>query len=87
MLDRLHDGLETNNIEVWIEILNDSIAWSPRIRRFRSFDGWVSAGNVSRGCLGRTHHADVAGLNGRVSVDPAPNLRVVFNGVLIGGRS
>jgi hypothetical protein len=86
-LDRLHDGLEPSDIEVQIEILNDSITWFPSIEHFRSLDGLVSARAVLRRCPGRTHHADAVSLNDWVPADVARNLRVVFDGVSIGGRS
>jgi hypothetical protein len=40
-----------------------------------------------RRCLVGTHHADVVGLDGSVPADVAPDLRVVFNGIPIRGRS
>jgi hypothetical protein len=79
--------LEPNDVEFRVEILDDSVSWRPSIRRFKSPDGWVSAGVVPRWCPGGAHHADAVGFNGRVLADVAPDLWVVFNGVPIIGRS
>jgi hypothetical protein len=86
MLDRLHDGLEMNTVEVRIKIPNHPVARCPYIRCYRSPDGWVFTRTVTRRCHGETHHADAAGLNIRVLVDIAPEFRVIFDGVPIGGH-
>jgi hypothetical protein len=65
-LDWLHDGLEPNNIEVWIEVLNHYVAGCACIGWFRSPDGWVSARTVTGKCSSGTHNADAIGLNGWV---------------------
>jgi hypothetical protein len=84
-LDRLHDCLEPHGIEVWIEVLNHSMAGCPCIRRFRSSNGWVSAGAILRRHPSRAHHSDAVSLDGKVLGDAAPDLWVVFGGILIGG--
>jgi hypothetical protein len=71
--------------KVQIQILNVSVAWCSDIGHFRSHDAWVSAGAVVGRCPSGTHHADMVGLDVRVLVDAAPDLRVVFNGILIMG--
>jgi hypothetical protein len=86
-LDRLHDDLDPNNIVVHIEILNNSIVGCLCIRHFRSFDGWVSNGNVSGRSSRGTHHVDTTFLDDWVLVDAVPNLMVVFNGVSIDEHS
>jgi hypothetical protein len=73
-LDRLHDGLESNDVEVQVKISDDSVALHLSIRRFRSPDGWLAARVVLRRWPSRAHHADAAGLNGRVPADVAPDL-------------
>jgi hypothetical protein len=78
--------LKLNDIEVQIQILNKSIAWCLGFERFRSPDGWLSAGAVVRRLPSGTHHADKVSLDDRVSAGIAPNLRVVFNGISIKGR-
>jgi hypothetical protein len=40
-----------------------------------------------RRCPGGTHHADAAGLDGRVLADAIPNLKVFFGGLPIRRRS
>jgi hypothetical protein len=85
-LDRLHDGLEPNGVEVRIEIPNDSVASCSCIRRFRSPDGWVYVGTILRWCPDKTHHVDTAGFDSRVPADTAPDLRIVFK-ILISGCS
>jgi hypothetical protein len=40
-----------------------------------------------RWCPGGTHHANAAGLDGRVPADIGLDLRVVFNGILNRGHS
>jgi hypothetical protein len=82
-LNRLHDCLEPQNVEVQVQIPNDSIAGCPSITRFRSPDGRVLVGAILRVDPGWTHHADAAGLDGRVQVATAPDLWVVFNGIPI----
>jgi hypothetical protein len=85
-LDRLCDGLEPNGVEVQIEVPNHFVDGCPCIRRFRSPDGWVFAGTVPRMCPRGTHHVDAVGLDGWVPANTAPDLKVVFDGVLISGR-
>jgi hypothetical protein len=83
-LDRLHDGLELNDVEVWIEVSEHSIAWCLCIGPFGSPDCGVFAGTV----MGRhpvgTNHADAASLGDRVLVDAAPDCGVIFNRVSTG---
>jgi hypothetical protein len=76
-LDRLHDGLDLNSIEVRIDVLKHSIVGCLCIRCFRSLDGWVSIGIVVGRCPIGTHHADTVDLDDRVLVDNAHDLRVV----------
>jgi hypothetical protein len=85
VLDQLHDSLEPNDIKVRIKVLNHSVAGCPCIRHFRSPDGWVPAGTILRRRLGGTHHSNVASLHDRVTGDVALDLKVVFDGVSIGG--
>jgi hypothetical protein len=63
-LDRLHDNLEPDDVEVRIEVLYHSNAGCPCIGHFRSPDGWVTTGTISRKHPGETHHADAVGLIG-----------------------
>jgi hypothetical protein len=73
-MDQLHDGLESNGIEVWIEISNNSIAGCSCIGCFRSSDGWIPIGTVTERRSGGTNHADTVGLDGRVPVNATHNL-------------
>jgi hypothetical protein len=86
-LDRLHDSLESYDVAVQVEVLNNSVARCPSIEHFRFPDGWVSTRAVEGRCSSRTHHADTMSLSGSIPGDDAPNLRVFFDGVLIGGCS
>jgi hypothetical protein len=82
-LNWLHDCLEPDGVEVYINILNDYVAWYLCIGRFRSPNGWVSARSILRRCPGGTHHANATGLDGRVPADVVPDLGVVFDEILI----
>jgi hypothetical protein len=84
-LDRLHDCLESHDIEVRIEVPNNSVVRCPSIGRFRSLDSWVSAGAVLRRRPSGAHHVDAMSLDGRVPGGAAPHLRVVFGGIPIAG--
>jgi hypothetical protein len=79
VLNRLHDSLEPNGVEVWVEVSDHSVAWCPCVSHFRSIDCWVSAGTVAGSHPAGTHHADTASLNGKIPVDVASNLGVVFD--------
>jgi hypothetical protein len=74
-LDQLHDSLELNGIEVWVEVPDNFVARCPSVGRFRSPDGWVSVGIVVGRRPAGTHHADAASLNDRITIDVVPNLR------------
>jgi hypothetical protein len=78
-LDQLHDGLEPNDVEVWIEVSDHYVAWCPCVGCFRSSDRWVFARTVVRSRSIGTHHANSASLGGKVPVDAASNLEVIFD--------
>jgi hypothetical protein len=63
------------------------IAWCSRIECFKSTDHWVSARTIAVSYPARTHHVDTMSFGNRIPVDDAPNLKVVFDNVPIGGRS
>jgi hypothetical protein len=86
-LDCLHDGLELDDVHIQIDVLNHSVIGCLCIGCFGSPDGWVSIGNVPRRRPDGAHYADTMGPDSFIPVDVAPNLRVVFSGVPISGRS
>jgi hypothetical protein len=87
VLNRLHDGLESHDVEFWIQILNEYVARCLSIRRFRSPDSWVLTRAVLRRCSYGGHHVDATVLDSRVLTDAAPDLRIVFSGISIRRRS
>jgi hypothetical protein len=86
-LKRLHDSLESNGVEIQIEVPDHSVVWCPCVGHFGSPDRWVSTRIVAGSRPAGTHHADSVSLSGRIPIDAAPNLRIAFDGVPIGGRS
>jgi hypothetical protein len=75
--------LEPHDVEFRIQIPDQNVAGCPSIGRFRYLDSRISVGAVLKGCSCRGHHVDIVVLNSRVPVDTAPDLRVVFDGILI----
>jgi hypothetical protein len=73
-LDRLHDGLESNDVEVQIEFPDNFVAGCPCIVHFRSPDGWISAVTVAERCPTVSHHTDMESFDSRILVDATPIL-------------
>jgi hypothetical protein len=71
--------------KVRIEVPNHSVTRCLCIERFRSPDDWVSTGAILRRCPGGVRHATKVSIDDRVLGDAAPDLTVVFEGILIRG--
>jgi hypothetical protein len=82
-----HDGLEPYNVEILIQILDQSIAGCPSIRCFWSPDGGIPNGAIMWRCSGQGHHDDEATLFCGVPTGATNDLRVIIGGILIRGCS
>jgi hypothetical protein len=87
VLNRFHDGLELHDVQILIQILDQSVAWCPGIRCFRSSDGGIPARAIMRRFLSRGHYDDEATLFYGVPAGATPDLRVIVGGVAIMGCS
>jgi hypothetical protein len=86
-LNRLHDGLDLHNVEIWIQILDQSVARCLGISRFQSPDGGISARAIPWWCSYQGHHDDEATLFCGVLASATPDLKVIVSEVMIRGRS
>jgi hypothetical protein len=77
-LDGLHDSLEPNGVEVWIKILDHPIIGRPRVERFRSPNGEISAGAVVRWIPVQGHHEDEATLPDGIPAGTYPDLGIII---------